>query len=212
MRLFLSSQGLGNHADRLLDMVGEKSKVLYVYNAKDDLAFVERAEQIAEKRTEFERIGLTFEELDLRDYFGKKTELKERLDGIGLLFVGGGNTFILRRAIKYSGLDDLIVENLMHDAFVYAGSSAGSMVVSPNLHGTERGDSLDIVPSGYKDEVVWGGLHLVDFYFIPHYLSDWFGDKAQMMKEYFDERHLPYKALMDGQVYIVDGTQQELLT
>ena len=211
MRLYLSSESFGNHADRLLEMMGENRKVLFVSNAKDYMDKVERVEYVEEKRLEFEQVGLLFEELDLRDHFGKKKELAQKLEGIGLLFVSGGNTFILRRAMQYSGLDDLIVENMMHDRFVYAGSSAGSIVMAPSLHGTEHGDPPDEIPVHYKHEVVWSGLHLVDFYIIPHFLSDGWGAESQMMKEYFEERELSYKTLMDGQVYVVDGTRQELL-
>lgn len=212
MRLYLSSESFGNHADRLLEMMGENKKVLFISNAKDYMDKVERAEHIKVKRLEFEQVGLTFEELDLRDYFGKKKELAQKLEGIGLLFMSGGNTFILRRAMQYSGLDRLLIEYLMQDKFVYAGSSAGSIVAAPSLHGTEHGDPPDVIPDRYDEDVVWSGLHLVDFYIIPHFLSDGWGAESQMMKEYFEERELPYKTLMDGQVYVVEGTRQELLT
>lgn len=212
MRLFLSSQGFGNHADRLIALMGDNKKVLFVDNAKDGLDKVERSEHIREKKIEYEQLGLMFEELDLRDYFGKKAELKRKLDGTGLVFLYGGNTFVLRRAMAYSGLDDLLIEKLMHDECVLAGSSAGAIVAGPSLHGTEYGDPPHKIPPGYQDEVVWKGLGLVDFYIIPHYLSDWFGDKAHKMERYFKVHHLPYETLMDGQVYVVDGTKRELLT
>ena len=211
MRLYLSSQGMGNHADRLLTMIGENKKTLFINNAKDDLSVGERRENTRLKREELEEIGLPCEELDLRDYFGKKELLENKLRDVGLIFAYGGSAFILRRAMAYSGLDELLVEGLMHDRFVYGGSSAGTMVITPSLHGTERCDSPGIVPAHYHEEVVWQGLHLIDFYFVPHYLSDWFGDRAQALKEYFEEKDLPYETLMDGQVYIVDSADRELL-
>lgn len=212
MRLFLSSQGFGNHADRLLKMMGHNKKVLFVDNAKDYLADSERTAHVAKKRLEFEHVGLQFEELDLRDYFGKKNDLAQRLDGVGLLFMSGGSTFILRRAMKYSGLDELIIDNLARDTFVYAGSSAGSCVAAPHLHGTEYGDPPDKIPAGYQDEVIWSGLGLVDFHIVPHYLSDWFGASAHQMEQYCKDHDVPYITLTDGQVYVVDGATRELLT
>lgn len=212
MRLYLSSQGLGNHADRLLAMLGENKKTLFLNNAKDNLPIGERAENTRLKQIELEQVGLLSEELDLRDYFGKKTELAEKLAGVGLIFAYGGSAFILRRAMEYSGLDELLVEGLMHDKFVYGGSSAGAMVATPNLHGTEVCDSPTLVPAHYKKNVIWRGLNLVDFHIVPHYLSDWFGDKAEALKDQYETKDVPYKTLMDGQVYIVDGTEQELLT
>ncbi len=212
MRLYLSSQGLGDHADRLLEMVGENKKTLLIDNAKDYLPVGERAEHVRLKKQELEQVGLEAEELDLRDYFEKKDGLEKRLEGVGLVFAYGGSAFILRRAMRYSGFDDLLVEGLMHDRFTYGGSSAGSVVMVPDLHGTELADEPDLVPAHYEREVVWKGLGLVDFYVVPHYLSDWFGDKANAMKRYYEEKQLPHHALMDGQVYVAEGTHQELLS
>lgn len=212
MRLYLSSQGVGNHVDRLLGMLGENKKTLFINNAKDDLSIGERRENTRLKREELEQLGLPCEELDLRDYFGKKDQLEDKLRDVGLIFAYGGSAFVLRRAMKYSSLDELLIEGLMHDEFVYGGSSAGTIVITPSLHGTERCDSPDIIPAHYEKEVVWQGLHLIDFYLVPHYLSDWFGDKAQALKEYYERKELPYETLMDGQVYVVDGPNRELLS
>lgn len=212
MRLYLSSQGLGNHADQLLQMVGENKKTLLIDNAKDYLPVGERAEHVQRKKQELEQVGLEVEELDLRDYFENDKGLAEKLKDVGLVFAYGGSAFILRRAMRYSGFDDLLTEGLMHDRFTYGGSSAGSIVMVPDLHGTELADSPDLVPAHYEREVVWKGLGLVDLYLVPHYLSDWFGDKANAMNRYYEEKHLPHHALMDGQVYVVDGTAQELLS
>lgn len=211
MRLYLSSQDLGDHADRLLAMLGDNKKMLFIDNAKDFLPPVERADHTQQKRQELEQIGLVFEELDLRDYFGKKADLHHKLDNVGLIFADGGNTFILRRAMYYSGFDTILTKKLMDDAVVYAGSSAGAVVATPSLHGAEFGNDLQEIPAGYKDEIIWKGLNLVDFYLVPHYLSDWFGDTAHRREQYFKDHDLPYKTLMDGQVFVWQGTQQELL-
>lgn len=193
-------------------MIGDNKKTLFINNAKDNLPVGERRENTRLKREELERVGLPCEELDLRDYFGKKEQLEGRLRDTGLIFAFGGSAFLLRRAMKYSGLDELLAEGLLHDRFVYGGSSAGIMVMTPSLRGTERCDSPDIVPAHYDKEIVWQGLGLINAYFVPHYLSDWFGDRAQALKEYYDEKGFSYHALMDGQVYAIEGAKQGLLS
>jgi dipeptidase E len=211
MRLFLSSQNVGNHADRLLDLVGENKKLIYIPNAGDYSQKAVSEAKREEHKKQFEDLGFTFTKVDLKDYFGKPEELAKKLRGAGLVWVPGGNTFLLRRAMYDSGLDRLLVTLLKEDKLVYGGSSAGSIVMTPSLHGTEWGDDPDQVKEVYGKDKIWSGLGLVDFFIVPHYGSDWFADEAKHMAGYLKKHNLPYKALKDGQVIAVDGAKQELL-
>lgn len=214
MRLYLSSAGIGNHLTKLVEMVGDRRKMLYVNNAKDFLSEAERDEHTAEKKQEFESYGFEFYELDLREYFDpkKRTVLGEILKETDLLWLGGGNTFLLRRAMAYSGLDNIVSELLKHDAFVYGGSSAGAIVATKTLHGTEYGDDPYELVDGYNEEIIWDGLGLIYLQLVPHFNSDWFGNEAQAMVDALETIGLKYETLEDGQVYIVDGEYEEKLT
>lgn len=209
MKLFLSSQDFGNHSERLLELVTNK-KVLFINNAKDELSKNERRENSEAKKEDFESLGFNFEEVDLRDYFSSPIP-DSLLTDVGLVWFSGGNTFILRRALAYSGLDKVIIKLVKEDKVVFGGSSAGSIIACPTLRGTENGDDPYAVPVGYKKEIIWDGLNLVDFYIVPHYLSDWFGKKANAMKDYFEKNKLPQHALVDGQVIVVNGKEHEFL-
>ncbi len=210
MKLFLSSQDFGNYPDRLLQLVGNKKKVLFINNAKDDLPLSERNESTEAKQQDFEALGFIFQELNLREYFD--AILQENIfKEVGLVWFSGGNTFILRRALAYSGFDKLVVKMVKNEEIVFGGSSAGSIIATPALHGTENGDDPDRIPLGYKKEIIWEGLNLVDFHIVPHYLSDWFGAEANAMKEYFEKNITQYKALIDGQVVIIEGDKEEFL-
>lgn len=211
MRLYLSSHGFGNHLERLQQMVGDNKKVLFVDNAKDDLNEGERQAHVAEKQLEFEEAGFEFYELDLRKYFGKSELLAKIVAGAGLVWVSGGNTFLVRRALKYSGLDEILMSDLRKDLFVYGGSSAGAIIMTKTLRGTEMGDDPYVVPEGYDQEIIWNGLGMIYPQLVPHYRSSWFGDEAQAMIDYFEDNGLTYKGLKDGEVYIVDGKFEEHL-
>lgn len=212
MRLFLSSQNFGNHTETLLQLISSRKKVIFINNAKDYSSPTERGQHSAEKKEEFTAIGLQFQEIDLRDYFGKRAELAKKLEqDIGLVWLSGGNTFILRRALRYSGLDKLLPEFLRQDAFVLGGSSAGSIVATPSLHGTEYGDDPHELPDGYNETVIWDGLNLVPFYIVPHYRSEWFGEESEAMAQYFKQQSMPYYALKDGQVVVVQNEKTEVL-
>ncbi len=210
MRLYLSSQNVGNHVHRLVDMVGKNRTVAYISNAKD-YSSLERRLKIPVHRTEFESLGFKFKEYDLRKYIGKSTELEAEITKFGLVFATGGNTFLLRRAMHDSGLDKIIIEGLKKDKFVYGGSSAGSIVACPSLKGVETGDDPEAVEKIYHKEVIWEGLNLVNFYLSVHHGSAWFGREAEAMVDFFKLHNMPYKTLSDGQVLVVDNDKQEIL-
>ena len=214
MRLFLSSQDLGNYSEVLVDLVGQNKKAYFINNAKDDMTKAEKQASTADKKRMFQDFGFEFKELDLRDYFGKTNLLKKDLKDAGLIWSSGGNTFILRRAMAASGLDKFLVNALAEDKFVYGGSSAGSCVAAKTLEGIDKGDRAqpDAVPDNYPSkEIIWEGLGLVPFMIVPHCGSDWFDHKAKATIEYLKEHKLPYKALQDGQVVVVNGGKTELL-
>jgi dipeptidase E len=210
MRLYLSSENVGNHADALLKMAGGNKSVAYIGNAKDGDP-QERAEKVPIHKQQFEDLGFKFTEFDLRNYFRDTKISREDIEGFGVIWCSGGNTFLLRRALLDSGIDRAIIDLVNEDKIVYGGSSAGSIIPTPSLRGTEFGDDPNEVERAYNKDVIWDGLNLVPFYIVPHFESEWFGAESQAMADYFEKANLPYKALKDGQVWLVDGDKQELL-
>ena len=211
MRLYLSSAGVGNHLTKLVEMVGDRRKMLYVNNAKDYLEPRVRAEHTAEKKEEFESYGFDFYELDLRTYFApeKHEVLARLLTETDLLWVGGGNTFVLRRAFEQSGLDIMLPGLLKQNALVYGGSSAGSIILTKTLHGVEHGDDPYVVPEGYNAEIIWNGLGLIYPQLAVHVGSEWFEAETQAMIDSYETNGFKYESLRDGEVYIVDGEYEE---
>jgi dipeptidase E len=129
VKLFLSSYELGENPEKLAKLASANKRVAVIGNASDLKTVEERIEKIAKEIDPLIEIGLMPEELDLRDYFGKESELKKKLEEFGMVWVKGGNTFVLRRAFKQSGFDKLIKEKIDDPDFVYAGYSAGSCIV-----------------------------------------------------------------------------------
>lgn len=212
MRLYLSSHGFGDHLERLRAMVGNNKKTLFIDNAKDDFDENERAQHVVDKLREFEAAGFEPYELDLRKYFDKPELLAKIVANAGLVWASGGNTFLLRRAMASSGLDAMLASDLKQDLFVYGGSSAGSIVMTKTLHGTENGDDPYSVPAGYSADIVWDGLGLIYPQLVPHYQSEWFNTEAQAMADYFETNGFKYETLKDGDVYVVDGEYEEKLS
>lgn len=122
---------------------------------------------------------------------------------LDFLWVIGGNTFILRRAMYESGFDSLIKEYLGKDELVYGGYSAGVCAITPTLKELELVDDPMTLPKGYKNQTIWEGVGLIDYCFAPHYKSDHPESKAMdSVVKYFVNNNIKFKALRDGEVII----------
>ncbi|MEX5711920.1 hypothetical protein AB1484_27395 [Parafrankia sp. FMc6] len=99
MRMYLSSFRNGNKPDELLRLLGGGRRTALVLNAQDWKSPEDRATDLAQEAERLESIGLRPEETDLRQYFGRPDELRRALAGYDLIWVRGGNTFVLRRAL-----------------------------------------------------------------------------------------------------------------
>lgn len=149
-------------------------------------------------------LAIEVELLDLRDYFGKKDELKEKLEELGAIFVSGGNTFVLRQAMKLSSLDQILPEFKNKD-FLYAGYSAAGCVLSSNLRAYQIVDDPSQMPYPAIKGNIWEGLGLIDFAFIPHFQSDHPESKAIDQKiEFCKKNNISFKAVHDGEVIVIE--------
>jgi dipeptidase E len=215
MRLFLASSDLGNHAADFTKLVGANKKVLLIANAQDGSNWFHRTWWLLYgKRNVFRKNGFDATELDLRKYFGKSHELAMFIKNYnpGAIFALGGNAFVLRRAFAKSGFDKILRNDLKKDKYVYGGSSAGSMITSPQLkHYVNPDDMPDVVPKGYDSHVIWNGLGLVDDFIIPHVDAQWFKKSAKIMRAAFKGDGIKPVELKNSDVIIVDGNKKEVL-
>lgn len=206
MKLYLSSYRFGDEPQKLADLVGDNNKIAIIPNALDVYTDMARREVgLQREKDGLVQIGLEPEILDLRNYFGKPEELKNKMNEYGAVWVLGGNTFVLRRAYMESGLDTWLQEHKGNKEFVYGGYSAGVCVLSPELKGLEIIDQPNTIPEGYKEEVIWQGVGLIDFAFAPHYMSN--HPESEMVTkevEYMVKNGIEHKALHDGEVIILE--------
>lgn len=212
MKLYLSSYGLGEHPEKLKELVGENKTAAVIVNAQDLATEEKRQDRLERAEQEMASLGFQPEELDLRSYFGRPEELADDLRRYGLLWIRGGNVFVLRRAMRQSGFDLCIKELVESEKLVYAGFSAGSCVAAPDLRGIELVDDAENVPAGYDSEITWEGLNLIDFAIAPHYRSDHYESEAiERTVEYFKVHDIQHEALRDGQAIVVNGHQKEIV-
>lgn len=205
MNYYLSSYKLGNETEHLKQMA-PKGKIGYIPNALDFTgADPERRKKHIEADAESLRaLGLEVEIIDLKEYFHEENILQDKLKELGAVFVSGGNVFVLRQAMKLSGLDNILKDFSESDAeFLYAGYSAAGCVLAPSLKAYEIVDPIDM-PYPEITSIIWDGLGLVDFAFTPHWDSD-HPESADIGKviDYCISHNIPYRTVRDGEVIII---------
>jgi len=209
MRLYLSSFRFGDRIDLLLDMVGKGGRVGLISNAVDMIPEDARENYrrtVHDPAAELRDHGLDVSDLDLRRYFGKPDELEKELAKLDLIWAAGGNTFLLRRAMRQSGFDALIGKFLAEDRFVYGGWSAGAIVACPNLRGIDLMDDPNTLADGYDPAIVWEGLNLIPFHIVPHYDSPHpETELAEKAVVFMLDQAMPYRTMRDGDVLIRDA-------
>ncbi len=206
MKLYLSSYYLGNDPAKFADLFGDNKKVAIVMNAADVFGSAKRPDYLNREVASLATIGLEADELDLRDYFNDHDALVSNLKHYGGVWVVGGNSFSLRRAMHQSGFDHIVSKLVRAGEFVYGGFSAGAVAATPTLKGIELVDDPNMVPEGYDSEIIWEGLGLYGFSIAPHFKSDHPESAAiDRVVDYFESEGMPFKTLHDGEVIVVNG-------
>jgi dipeptidase E len=212
MKLYLSSFRNGNNPEELLKLLGKGRKTALIFNAQDWKNADDRAADLAQEVERLKSIGLDPTEVDLKNYFDNSDHLKETLATFDLIWVRGGNVFVLRRAFKQSGADVAVATLVASEAIVYGGYSAGVDILQPHLHGIELVDDPNVVPDGYSNDIIWECLGLIPYCVAPHYKSD-HPESADIDKtvEFYINNHIPFIALRDGEAIVIEGDAQKIV-
>ena len=212
MHLYLSSYLIGDQGQKLADLAQGKTALL-ISNALDFSNDITRLRSSRDRELgRLEDLGIQAESLDLRDYFFSKDTLSSIVSEAGMLWVVGGNTFLLRKAMHLSGLDQVLHEKCRDEHFVYGGYSAGICVLSPSLRGIHLADEPQALAVGYEHPTIWEGLGIIDYYIVPHYGCDHFeSESMEAVVNYYCENKLPYQAISDGTVILETSHNREKL-
>ena len=207
MKFYLSSYKIGNEVDTLRSFIPEDNhRFGYVPNALDFTGAdpERRKKHIQDDMDGLRQVGMDPEVLDLKAYFGKNSELEKKMSGFGGIWVSGGNTFILRQAMHLSGLDDILKGSSLRSDFLYGGYSAAGCVLSPDLHAYEIVDNATDLPYAEMREVIWEGLGLIDFAFMPHFDSG-HPESSDIAKEIRKcrDKGMSFRAVRDGEAIVI---------
>jgi dipeptidase E len=204
MRTYLSFK-LGSQPEEFQRLVGPVRRAAIIMNALDNFPD-QRALWLDGQTRALSNLGFNVTELYLRLYFQRSADLSELISRINAVWVNGGNSFILRRAMKQSGFDLIVKNALARDMLVYAGFSAGAVICYRSVHGLELIDDANDAPMGYDPEIVWQGLDLLPYALVVHDGVD-HSDPNSPHREiaFYDANAIPYRTIRDGQALLVDG-------
>ena len=208
MKYYLSSYKIGGEKEvqQLKDLIPINKRTAYISNAldfSDDLERRKQSEQV--DIDQLNSIGLEVEHFDLRNYFDQPEKLEKDLRQYGVIWIRGGNVFVLRQAMKLSGFDNVLKKLASEDnGILYGGYSAGVCVLAPSLKGHELVDDITKRPYPQQSELIWEGINLIDYAVVPHYKSDHpETELVDRVVEQYEKDGTPYKTLSDGQAIII---------
>ena len=106
------------------------------------------------------RIRFWCRTLDLRIILFKKQNLKV-FNRVKAFYVIGGNSFALRRAMRFSGFDELLVKYSEEADYLYAGYSAGICVLSKDMSAVSIMDEPENNPYGSGSAPIYEGIDFI---------------------------------------------------
>lgn len=192
-KLLLTSAGTNVKKEiiRIIPKSASELKIAYITTAsKPELdknySYIDRKELI--------NLGFQIEDLDIE---GKnEEELTKLLINKDIIYVQGGNTFYLLKAVKESGFDKVIKE-MIDKGKIYIGVSAGSYIACPTIeHAYWKHADKNIV--GLKDLTA---LNLVPFFLTAHFEENY----RKYVELGAKKTKLPVVALSNSQAVLVEN-------
>jgi dipeptidase E len=185
--------GFLEHAfPELRDFLGPRKRVLFV-----PYAIADRDGYTAKARIAFQSIGYGLEAIH------QAASAKDAVASAEALFVGGGNTWRLLKALYDLDLLPLIRSRVLEGGLLYSGASAGSNLACPTIKTT---NDMPIVEAPSLR-----ALGLVPFQINPHYQDPDPGSKHMgetretRLREFHEENDTPVIGLREGAILRVEG-------
>ena len=131
-------------------------------------------------------------------------EIEDVLRRAALVYVPGGNTFLLNHRLHISGVMPYLRKKIQ-TGLPFVGFSAGMILCGPNVLTSK---DMNTVATPHFD-----GLNLVPFNFFAHYADDGYGQSVhdEWLGDYYFFHDNPVLMLSDGAYIKVDGKKTTLV-
>ncbi|MEI6266992.1 MAG: Type 1 glutamine amidotransferase-like domain-containing protein [bacterium] len=172
-------------------------KIAYILNAKKPVLKKDYDEILKEIKI-FEKHGLNVDVIDLE----KTDDLEDRLMLSGAIYVKGGNTFKLLKAMKETGFDKVITNIIAKDV-IYIGESAGSYVACPTIE-MAHWKHQDANKIGLEDLTA---LSLVPYLLTVHYKDEF----KTIINNEISKSKYEVRILRDNQLILIENDKQSII-
>lgn len=177
-----------------IDFKGKK-KVAFIPNAKDkhtDKSGLEKT------RSFFRQKGFIVNNIDLNHF--KDKELYKELLKYEIIFIAGGNCFVLLEKIKKSGFEK-ILNKLLDKGIIFIGESAGACIMGKSI------EPLKLIDNPKFAELEnYDGLGFIDFVFVPHYKDPKYAQSIKQIEKVYGKK-FDLKEFTDGEGIIIDNNK-----
>ncbi len=203
MKLFLASRADGS-LDLVLPLLSDKPSnlsLVFITTAANPYP-AEKREWVVQNKAKLISMGFNPTDYDL---VGKNlTDLRRDLSVFDVICVEGGNIFYLLSEVRKSGFD-IVLKELLASGKVYIGSSAGSMLMGPDLKHLLTVDDPSVVP----ELTDFTSLGYIKERIIPHAGREKYAEKhKQLVAQWGDQLTF----LRDDQALVVIGDKIEIVT
>lgn len=193
----LHGSGYLDHAEaEIRDFLGDVKRILFV-----PYALADRDKYAATAQARFQKMG--YELTSIHTAANSQQAVQET----DAMFIGGGNTFRLLKALYDLDLLDAIRDRVDR-GMPYIGSSAGSVVACPTIKTTN--DMPIVQPSSFD------ALGLVSFQINAHYIdadpnSKHMGEtREERLIQFLEENNTPVVGLREGAMLRVENGESVL--
>ena len=193
----LYGSGYLDHAEaEIRSFLGDVKRVLFV-----PYALFDRDQYTATAQERFQRMGYALTSVH------NASDPVHAVNDTDAIFIGGGNTFRLLKALYDFKLLDPIRERVAQ-GMPYIGSSAGSNVAGPTIRTTN--DMPIVEPPSFE------ALALVSFQINPHFLdpdpnSTHMGEtREERIRQFLEENDTPVIGLREGALLRIENGQTTL--
>mgnify|MGYP001548219832 CR=1 FL=1 len=157
---------------------------------------------VEDDKKALKELGLKIDELEITNATSK--EISDKLTNNDYIFVAGGNSFYLLQEMKKTGTDKIISRQI-NDGKIYIGSSAGSVILSPNIEYIKKMDDC----TKAQELTDYNALSIVNFYPVPHYTNYPFEEIVEeIIKQY--ESKIKLIPITNSQVITVTEDEEKI--
>ena len=202
-KLYLTSAAI-NVLDDLVPMLPEQEKGntdCYIVTAAN---LDDNPHWIADEISAISDTGRTIKQIDLAAL--EKDSLAAAFDRCAVIWVGGGNTFYLLQEVRRSGFDELVAQKIA-EGTPYVGTSAGSIILAPNIESVRFADDVTQAP----ELTSFDGLDLFPLVAFAHFDNPNFKAAYRQILAHALDNGVDFVTLKEKQFIVVDGESWRII-